>query len=348
MRKTIICLMAIIMLIGIMPVSAASESKEFELPIEGTTGYTLIDCNLRADDSAKTKQIAVVPAGTPYTILQEGNSYFYGRLESGQEGWISKVYTMINLPDILPSIVYTPTNATGSMFRSLGLDIDGVTGESLYAGKTFNARLGRDEFMVPVLYSMAKKIAAAQQSALVDGNTLVIYEGYRPFATQLAISNGLEGLMTKNSDVKTAITGKPWGKSWFINTGVSNHQKGFAIDVSLAKVESMTQIMVGNTAVSVVDRCEEYEMPTLMHELSPRAARYTAPVASHSSTAWKKAAHTSTFNQSAFTLESYLTDAGLTPLASEWWHFNDLDSYRATSNAGSGNFSIEKVLSIVP
>ena len=110
----------------------------------------------------------------------------------------------------------------------------------------------------------------------------------------------------------------------------------------------MTQIVVGNTAVSVVDRYEEYEMPTLMHELSPRAARYTAPVASHSSTAWKKAAHSSTFNQSAFTLESYLTDAGLTPLASEWWHFNDLDSYQATSNAGSGNFSIEKVLSIIP
>lgn len=348
MRKTIIFLMAFIMLIGIMPVSAANESKEFELPIEGATGYALIDCNLRAGDSAKTKQIAVVPAGTPYTILQEGNSYFYGRLESGQEGWISKVYSMVNLPDILPSIVYTPTNATGSMFRSLGMEIDGITGESMYTGKTFNARLGREEFMVPVLYGMAKKIAAAQQSALADGNTLVIYEGYRPFSSQLSVSNGLEGLMSENSDIKAAITGKPWGKSWFINTGVSNHQKGFAIDVSLAKVASMTQIVVGNITTSVVDSWKEYEMPTLMHELSPRAARYTAPVASHSATAWKKANHAASFNQAAFSLENYLTDAGLTPLASEWWHFNDLDSYRATSNAGSGNFSIEKVLSMVP
>lgn len=120
MRKIIISLMAVIMLIGIMPGAAASESKEFELPIEGATGYTLIDCNTRAGDSSKAKRMAVLPAGTPYTILQEGGSYFYGRLESGQEGWITKVYTLVNLPDILPSILYSPTNATGSMFKSLG------------------------------------------------------------------------------------------------------------------------------------------------------------------------------------------------------------------------------------
>lgn len=348
MKKIFISLMTIIMLIGIVPCAAANEGKEFELPIEGATGYTLIDCNMRAGDSSKAARMAVVPAGTPYTILQEGGSYFYGRLESGQEGWISKVYTMVNLPDVLPSVVYTPTNSTGSMFKSLGLDIDGITGESMYAGKTFNSRLGREEFMVPVLYGMAKKIAEAQRVALADGNTLVIYEGYRPFATQVAVSSGLEGLMSKNSSVKGAITGKPWGKSWFINTGVSNHQKGFAIDVSLAKVEAMTQIAVGNITVSVVDSWEEYEMPTSMHELSPRAARYTTPVASHSSTAWKKATHAASFNQAAQALESYLTEAGLTPLASEWWHFNDLDSYRATGNAGSGGYSITKVLSIVP
>lgn len=85
-----------------------------------------------------------------------------------------------------------------------------------------------------------------------------------------------------------------------------------------------------------------------MHELSPLAARYTTPVASHSSTAWKKAVHAASFNQAALTLEKYLTNEGLTPLASEWWHFNDLDAYRSTGNVGSGNFCIEKVLSIVP
>lgn len=120
MRKFLISLMTVIMLIGIMPGAAASVGKEFELPIEGATGYTLIDCNMRAGDSSNTKRMAVIPAGTPYTILQEGSSYFYGRIENGQEGWVSKTYTMINLPDVLPSIVYTPTNATGSMFKSLG------------------------------------------------------------------------------------------------------------------------------------------------------------------------------------------------------------------------------------
>lgn len=187
---------------------------------------------------------------------------------------------------------------------------------------------------------MAKKIAAAQQSALADGNTLVIYEGYRPFDTQLAVSNGLESLMSKNPAAKAAITGKPWEKSWFISTGVSNHQKGFAIDVSLATVEAFAKIAIGDVTVSVVDSWTEYKMPTPMHELSPQAARYTTPVASHSPTAWKTATHALTFNQEALSLENYLTHADLTPLASEWWHFNDLDSYRSTGNAGSSSVSL--------
>ncbi len=87
---------------------------------------------------------------------------------------------MVNLPDLIPSIQYNITNNTKSLFTSSGHTIPNVTGQVLYESRDMNDRLGKEEYIVPVLYSMAGKIMNAQKAALADGNTLVIYEGFRP------------------------------------------------------------------------------------------------------------------------------------------------------------------------
>lgn len=87
----------------------------FELPIEGSTGYALIDIALQAGDSASSATISTVAAGTPYLILEEGRNSFRVRLENGREGWIDKDYTMVNLPDVIPSIIYNATNSYSSL-----------------------------------------------------------------------------------------------------------------------------------------------------------------------------------------------------------------------------------------
>ena len=61
---------------------------EFELPVEGTTGYGVIDLNMRSGDSMSAAKIMTVKAGQPFTIRQEGDTYFRVQLESGEEGWI--------------------------------------------------------------------------------------------------------------------------------------------------------------------------------------------------------------------------------------------------------------------
>ena len=38
---------------------------------------------------------------------------------------------MINLPDIIPSIIYDDTNSYSSLFKSSGIDIPNVTGKKL-------------------------------------------------------------------------------------------------------------------------------------------------------------------------------------------------------------------------
>jgi len=51
----------------------------------------------------------------------------------------------------------------------------------------------------------------------------------------------------------------------------------------------------------------------------------------------------------AILLQKYLTDAGFTPLASEWWHFNDLTGLRTVSHLDiSGEFFIPSNFSIPP
>ena len=292
--------------------------------------------------------LAVLDPGTPFTILAESGSWWQVRLKGGEKGWLEHRYCLINLPDVVPSIVYNATNAYSSVFVSSGVDIPHITGEALYHGKEDNPRLGRREFMMPVLYAMAKNVCQAQQNALAQGNTLVLYEGFRPYSTQMAVVKGLRALSRTNSEVAANISTAPWDISWFIATKVSNHQRGYAMDVSLAKVTRAHLGQFGRHSVVQVDEYEEYAMPTPIHELSMASATFTEPVASYSSTAWRSASLSEAMraNQPTLALQQYCTDAKLTPLASEWWHFNDLGAYGQVADyLGEGDFEILDCLS---
>ena len=142
---------------------------------------------------------------------------------------------MINLPDIIPSIIYDDTNGYSSIFRSSEIDIPNVTGKQLYDNKAYNKRLSKDEFMMPVMYEMAIKIMKAQELALKEGYSLKIYETYRPYKAQKNVSTNLSKLMNSNKTVYNGINGGGWNEGWFIAQVLSNHQKGIAMDVSLVK-----------------------------------------------------------------------------------------------------------------
>ena len=60
--------------------------------------------------------------------------------------------------------------------------------------------------------------------------------------------------------------------------------------------------------------------------VSAKAATFKNGVSSASKTDWKKVALATTMTEDAIKLQNYCTSAGLSPLASEWWHFNDLDA----------------------
>jgi hypothetical protein len=190
---------------------------------------------LRVSPSGSAAAAQMLGAGAPFRILNESGDWFYVDTGSGS-GWVLGKYCLVNLPDIVPSIVYDATNTYASVIHSSGKALPGITGTGLYPGKQTNERLGEEQFIMPVLFPMTKKIHAAQQMALQNGETLVLYEAYRPFEVQMAIVRALSKLANENKAVLKGISSAPWTLSWFASTTLSNHQRGGAIDVSLAKV----------------------------------------------------------------------------------------------------------------
>ena len=322
-----------------------------ELPVRGATGWAASKMPLRVKPEQGADVVLLLSPGQGFTIIKEQGDWWNVRIGGygGISGWVPHSGCFINLPDVIPSLVFDITNAYSSSMRSMGHEIPDITGYALYEAWAFNRRLDRHEFIVPALYATSKRIFAAQQAALADGNTIIIYEAFRPRETQQRVVDNLRRLMDANAEVRNAINSPPWGLGWFISTGVSNHQRGVAIDVGLGRIVASEIRASGAYAYTHVTAFERHEMPTPIHELSPQAATFTRPVSSSSACAWRNAVLARGMTEGAVLLQHYLTDTGFTPLASEWWHFNDLDGARAANEIGiTGGFFTDSLYSETP
>ena len=248
----------------------------------------------------------------------------------------------INLPDVIPSIVFNISNATESLFTSGGYDIPNVSGLQLYSARSINARFGYEMYIVPALYSTSLRLFRVQQAALEKGRTLVIYEVFRPRATQIRVAEGLQALMRENNAIHTALNTPPWNPGMFIAHGVSLHQFSAAIDVSLARVVSyeIRTISGDGSQYRRITEIVYYEMPTQMHDLHPRAVSLVHPGALELAPG---------MTEGAILLRSLFTSEGFIPVASEWWHFSDMQG-AAVGRAHSmrGEFFTDKILSFPP
>ena len=331
LKKSIILIfMFSILLIGF----SINKSLAFEKNIKNATGFGAVQLNIRQTASSSSTKLGTISAGEPFLILAESGNYWkisYNNIT----GYVYHPYCMINLPDVEPSIIYNITNASSSIYTSSGVALPGVTGTKLYsAGKVKNSRLGKKEYIVPVLYSTAKKISLAQSYAEQDGYTLKIYDSYRPSTVTTQIRDSLKILYNSNSTVRNNInysygasgTRYTWGQGWFLAQGVSAHNTGAAIDVTL--VNSKTKV--------------ECTMPSAMHELSVQAIKYYSGSVAKTSSNYSK-----TMNKYAKLLDGYCTKAGLNTLASEWWHFQEDEGHARIKNYLGGKGCSFQVKSIV-
>lgn len=319
----------------------SGQEQVFELPISGSTGYATVRTIAKEKQNPESEEVFILNMGEAFCILREEGEY-WEVLRGDDTGWIHSDYCMINLPDVLPSVIYDNKNAYESVFYSMGREIPNISGEKLYDSVSYNERLGEESFTMPILYSTAKKVAKAQENARTDGNCLVIIETYRPMETQQAVVNGMYQLLNDDEEVRMAIYS--WGLTYFISTDISSHQKGFAFDVTLAKILETEERITGDFSYEAVISYEEYKMPTDIHDLCPDSASMLYPIPSTAD--WTKVPVSENMNESAILLQKYCTEAGFFPLSSEWWHFNDFDAKIHEDNIGL--FLLTDVVSCEP
>ena len=330
--KIITVVIAAVMMLGILPTATTAHAEPldptpFELPVAGATGWMASTYaqyqSLRSDPDVKADVILKLNPGEGFVILEEHGSWWKVRTGNGTKGWVQHIACFINLPDVLPSIVYLNTNAVSSVFKSSGYDIPDITGHKLYDAHSMNKRLGRVEFVMPALYASSLKLAEAQYAALADGNTIVMYEAFRPHDTQMSVGQNLRALVKSNQAVRNAINANGWSEGWFIAQSRSSHQRGSAFDVGLARIITSKTVNIGGYKYTSVTEYSLYEMPTDIHELSPAAALHFTPNG-----------RARTLTDGAYRLQGYFADNGFSSITSEWWHFTDRAGQNSADNVG--------------
>lgn len=308
---------------------------EFELPVVGSVGFAAVPIAV--------KQVAGTTGGRlrpgdwfTITAVKGTDWVVRGKTVSGQ---LKSAQTLINLPDLIPSIVYTDSNSAASLFRSSSVALPGITGKRLYQAFGFNDKLQTREYFMPVRYPVAQRIQKAQTAALEHDQSLVIYEAFRPADVQRKVGSTLLKLAKDNSTVREGLTGGGWGVSSFIALNLSNHQLGVAIDTSLGKVTGTT-VRNGRDYRYREVEVKELAMQTPIHELSRASASYAHPVRTKTGDAWRGAALNPKMTAAAKALRRYAIEAGLRPISSEWWHFEDLQARASAPMQTGGRFRL--------
>lgn len=327
------------LLILLVSVSAGASAQEafFELPVANASGYAFVDLNVRARADTNAEITGKLKQSEGFRVVEEIGTFWKIAAANGTTGYVKHQYCYINLPDVLPSIVYRNSNASSSLLRVGELEIPSITGQKLYDAYTYNPRLGEDSFIMPIKYATAKRLSVAQNQARQAGNTLIIYETFRPYAVQRAVVNNLSELIKRNKQAHHEINSSVWGIGWFISTRLSNHQRGSAIDLSLGKVVSEKVRTSGDYKYTKITQATEYQMQTPIHQLSIQSVIFDNPA---------RKTYSKKVTDGTLKLHQYMTSAGFTPLASEWWHFDDNKAFRSRSNRG--NYVINRLFSQPP
>ncbi len=277
---------------------AKEKVGDFSATLYGARAWANQNLNMREHARMNSNIVGTVPVGEKMYIISSDNpNTKYIKVKYNNKiGYVYSDYIYINLPDIIPDIVYRITNANSSIFKSAGYEIEGITGRNLYGfTKKYNKKIGKRTYFAPILYPVAKQVQTAYNIAKSEGYNLKIYDTYRPYDISQEVNAKFQQLYYSNSNVKNIINydreGSYWGPSWFLAQSVSKHNRGIALDVTITDFDD-----------------NELSAQTRMHTLDTRSLRkYNNNVANK--------------------LSSIMTRAGFETLESEWWHFQE-DDYK--------------------
>lgn len=283
---------------------AQKKIGNFSATLYGAVAWANQDLNIRAKATQNSKKIGTVDAGDKMTILSsENSSTKYIKIKyNNQVGYVYSNFIYINLPDVIPDMIYSISNADKSIYKTSGKSIPNVTGVNLYGfTKKYNKKIGKTTYYAPLLYPVAKQLQKAYNTALSQGYNLKIYDTYRPYDVSVKINKEFKSLYNSNKTVKKGIDydkdGSYWGTGWFLANSISLHNRGVAIDLALTD-----------------SRGNELSAQTPMHTLDTRSVRKYN-------------------NSTANKLSKIMTSVGFETLDSEWWHFQENNYKKSVANS---------------
>ena len=281
------------------------------------------------------------------------------------EGYIEQNRCMINLYDYLGGLCdYDITNSYYSIYAAHEYAIPEVSGKVIKGYE--NVLIGRDEFLVPLLYPTAKKLVNAARAALNDGYRIKIYDSYRPYEATRSIY-----------DLTEVILDMPLPDERFERLDLNRYlilkEAGYLAD---NKTEAEEESEETDPALELrLDPSSEYYDPTLLqfdtfrNEMLGTSFRLSAFLAQSGSAhnlgiamdmtlvdasdgeelAMQSAMHDLSYhsiqkdnNNNANILKSYMVAAGFNCISSEWWHYQDDENKKKLSPArGETGVSIE-------
>ncbi len=273
---------------------AQDKIGNFSATLYGAIAWTNRNVNIRQNPIENSKLLGTIPTGAKLTILSSDNpTTKYIKINyNGIIGYVYSDFLLINLPDVMPDIVYYIANADKSLYKVANTSIADVTGKNLYGfSKKYNAKIGKNTYYAPLLYPVAEQLQGAYNIAKRDGYNLKIYDTYRPNDVTKYVNSKFRSLYNSNNNVKKLVdydkNGSYWGPGWFLANNVSTHNKGIALDLTLTDKNN-----------------NELKAQTTMHTLDTRSiVKYN--------------------NSMANKLRSIMTSQGFETLESEWWHFQE-------------------------
>ena len=182
---------------------AQDKIGNFSATLYGAIAWTNRNVNIRREPIENSKLLGTIPTGAKLTILSSDNpTTKYIKISyNGIIGYVYSDFLLINLPDVIPDIVYYITNADKSLYKAANTSIADVTGKNLYGfSKKYNAKIGKNTYYVPLLYPVAKQLQGAYNIAKKDGYNLKIYDTYRPNDVTKYVNSKFRSLYNSNNN----------------------------------------------------------------------------------------------------------------------------------------------------
>ena len=339
MKRLISMLLVLTVIVSLVAITAAPEASSsnakptgFDRPILGARGWALCQVTYTKADGITGK----MKPGDGFVIQSENGAKWIVYYK-GVRVTVPHAYCMINMKDVfndMDMVVSAEKRTTQGVYFNITNNSENIYEYLNKSGKP--TRLVADkkrlynwsQQFVPITYATAKRIGTAKNYLWKTyGNNIrfKFYDTFRPVSVSALLRERYNKVVPGGDSNTGLAQTKPLSKRWLLSYTPSSHNIGVAIDVTLCNAK-------GNewTSGTYSKMHALYGKALSTWSLSKGKGEYNAAVGWTTGKITKKIAKQKTVTE---IMRECFTKAGMTTLASEWWHYQDDNTKNTVAKA---------------